>query len=123
MWLVDPRALCTTSLRDDLWINLLDPRSALAARRYDLSDRLVLQVADGPRLELDAGPDGATVRPSRRRADLTLGRGELGSLVMGGTRATVLGHGGRIDEHTAGTLRRADLLFDASPLPFCSTFF
>jgi predicted acetyltransferase len=123
MWLVDPRAVCTTSLRDDLWINPLDPRTALAARRYDLSDLLVLQVADGPRLELDAGPDGATVRPSRRRADLTLGPGELGALLMGGTRATALGLAGRIDEHTAGALRRADLLFDASPLPFCSTFF
>jgi hypothetical protein len=42
---------------------------------------------------------------------------------MGGVRATALGRGGRIDEHTPGSLRRADLFFDAAPLPFCSTHF
>jgi hypothetical protein len=101
----------------------LDPRTVLALRRYDVADRLVLQVLDGPRLELDASPDGATARPSRRRADLTLTSAALGALLMGGVRATVLGRGRRIDEHTPGSLRRADRLFDAAPLPFCSTHF
>jgi predicted acetyltransferase len=123
MWLVDPRALRTSSLTDGVWVNLLDPVTALRARRYDVADRLVLQVVDGPRLELDAGPDGASVRPSRRRADVTLAPAELASLLMGGVRATALGRGGRIDEHTAGALRRADFLFDVTPLPFCSTHF
>jgi predicted acetyltransferase len=123
-WLVNPRALQTTSLTDGVWVNALDPVVALAARRYDVEDRLVLQLAgDGPRLEVDGGPDGATVRRSRRRADLTLSPAALGALLMGGVRATALGLGGRIDEHTPGALRRADLLFGTAPLPFCSTFF
>jgi predicted acetyltransferase len=123
MWLANPRALRSTSLTDGTWINPLDPQAVLAARRYDVADQLVLQLVDGPRLELDAGPDGAAVRATRRRADLTLTPGALGALLMGGVRATALGRGGRIDEHTPGSLRRADLLFDAAPLPFCSIHF
>jgi predicted acetyltransferase len=122
-WLLDPRALRTTSLTDGFWINPLDAAVALSARRYDTADRMVLQVAEGPRLELDADPDGATVRRSRRRADLTVTSGALGALLMGGVRATVLCRGGRIDEHTQGAARRADRLFDWAPLPFCSIFF
>jgi predicted acetyltransferase len=123
MWLKNPRALRSSSLSDGTWVYPLDPRTVLALRRYDVADRLVLQVLDGPRLELDASPDGATARPSRRRADLTLTSAALGALLMGGVRATVLGRGRRIDEHTPGSLRRADRLFDAAPLPFCSTHF
>ncbi len=123
-WLVDPRALRTTSLTDGFWVNPLDPAAALTARRYDTADRIVLQVAgDGPRVELDASRDGASVRKSRRRADLTLTPGALGALSMGGARATALCRGGRVDEHTPGAARRADRLFDWAPAPFCCMFF
>lgn len=120
--LADPRALRTLEVFDGLWACPLDPAAALRSRRYAVEGCLVLDVA-GQRLALEAGPDGAAVRPTGAEADLALGRPELGSLLLGGVRATTLARAGRVGEHTAGAAARADALFLTERAPHCNTPF
>lgn len=127
--LLEPRRLRVTEQFDELYVRVLDVAVALEARRYDIADRLVLEVRDGfrPQTEgcylLEGGPDGAACRRVDQAPDLVLGVAELGSLYLGGVRASELARASRIVERTPGALRRADALFAAAPAPWCGTDF
>ena len=76
------------------------------------------------RWRLDGGPDGATcVRADDATADLTLSATELGAIILGGTRLAALAAARRVDEHTAGALAKADLMFGSPRAPWCQTSF
>ncbi len=123
--LEDPRALRTTDLNDMMWVRLADIRIALASRTYATDDRLVVDVGD-ERFTIDGGPDGASVRagrPSRRRADLTVGLAELGAIFLGGVRPSAFVRARRAEAKDEDSLRRADLFFGADRAPHCSTGF
>jgi predicted acetyltransferase len=129
-WLLaDPRRLRVSHTHDDLWVRLLDLPVALAARRYAIEGRLVLQVADrlrpanDGRFALDAGADGASCQPTRDEPDIVLGVDALGSAYLGGVRFTTMAAAGRIAERTPGALERADLMFSSNPLPWSTTSF
>jgi hypothetical protein len=88
----------------------------------------VLEVVDEElgapvRVALDASPDGATCRPTRRSPDLTLPVAAIGAVYLGGTRLrdAVTAMGG--DEHREGALTEADALFRTADEPWCSTHF
>jgi len=119
--LTNPRALKLTRTRDNLWLRILDVQGALEARTYAATDALVLDVSDdlfGPgRWRLDAAPDGATCTAIDQTADLSLGIAELGSLYLGGVRASELSHAGRIDEHTPGAVSRLDAVLRTERAP------
>jgi len=135
-WLLaDPRRLEVTSVRDDIWVRLLDLPVALAARRYGAEGRVVLDVADpfcpwnDGKWIVEAGADG-TGRARRSApaepADLRLDVAELGALYLGGVRASSLARAGRLEELSTGALGRADGLLGpvaAEPAPFCRTGF
>ncbi len=127
--LADPRRLRVTRLTDDLWVRVLDVSVALAARRYAVRDRLVLAVNDPFRpattghYELVGGPDEATCRRTEASADLTLDIADLSAVYLGGVRFSTLLRAGRIVEHVAGAVQRADLLFFTDPAPRCATPF
>jgi predicted acetyltransferase len=127
--LVEPRRLRTTRLGDELWVRLLDIPMALTARRYATRDALVFEVHDalrpqiGGRYALDGSPEGATCRPTTSSPDLVLGVAELGATYLGGVTFSTLTRAGRVEEVTAGALRRADTLFAAERAPFCGTSF
>jgi predicted acetyltransferase len=123
-WLVDdPRQVRTTGLWDDLWLRILHVPRALEARRYLSEDGFGLQVVDplrpdvGGRFEVEGGPDGACCRRSTAEPDLVMDVATLGSLYLGGVRATTLARAGRIEERTPGTARRADAFFRSDPPP------
>jgi predicted acetyltransferase len=129
-WLLaDPRRLRVTSTHDDLWVRLLDLPVALAARRYAIEGRLVLQVVDSVRpandgrFALDAGLGGASCQPTRDQPDLALGVDALGAAYLGGVRLSTMAAAGRVDERTPGALERADLLFSSNPPPWSTTSF
>ena len=129
-WLLaDPRRLRTLELVDGLWVRLLDLPAALAARRYAAEGRLVLEVTDGlqpaneGRFALEAGPDGASCRPTAADPDLVLDVAELGAAFLGGVRFATLARAGRVLEGRPGGLRRADAMFASDPAPWCSTGF
>lgn len=128
--LVNARAAVASDSGDALWVRVADLPGVLAARRWESSDSLVLEVARPDaaagtltRLALDATPDGATCVATTRSPDLTLPQEAVGAVVLGGTRLrdVVLATG--VDEHRPGVLARADRLFATLDAPWCSTFF
>jgi predicted acetyltransferase len=122
--LADPRRL-RFSIRDGLWLRVVDVSTALASRRYATEDRLVLDVRDDfcawneGRYELEGGPEGATCRRTEAEPDLRLSAAELGSVYLGGLSPGQLGRAGRVDEDTPGALRRASTMFSWDPAPWC----
>jgi predicted acetyltransferase len=129
-WLLaDPRRLRVTTLKDDLWVRLLDIPAALAVRGYVAPGRLVFEVEDAfrpqsaGRFALEAGPDGATCHATTADADLALGVVELGAAYLGGVSFSTLARAGRVRELRAGALAQADTLFSAVPAPWCGTPF
>lgn len=126
-WLVDDqRGIRTTAVSDHLWIRVLDPVAALAARTYAGPGRAVLAVSDdlgfaAGRFLLEVGQDGrATVTPGAPAdgdaPELALGVAALGSLLPGGVRAAVLAQAGRIQERRPGDAALVDRLL-TSPVP------
>lgn len=129
-WLLaNARAAAPTNAIDGLWVRLFDVPRALEARTYEREGALVLEVVDDPvwggtrRLLLDAGPDGATCRPTDRSPDLTLPVAALGGAYLGGTRLRDLVLTTGADEHRAGALAEADALLRTADEPWCSTAF
>jgi predicted acetyltransferase len=127
--LADSRRVRTTSLRDGLWVRLLDIRAALAARSYRAEGRLVLQVHDsflpansGCYL-LQAGNEASHCSRTEDRPDLTLDVSTLASTYLGGYSFATLGAAGRVFEERTGALALADLLFGTSRAPHCVTDF
>ena len=132
MRLADYRAYRTTFIADFLWTRVLDAPAALAARRYGTEGSLVIDVVDefrpegaaNGRFRLDASPEGAACKPVDRSvdADVSVTATGLGSAYLGGVSWTTLAAAGRASG-TPEALRRADLLFSCTPLPFCNTGF
>jgi predicted acetyltransferase len=125
----EPRRLRTTTLRDDLWVRVIDVPATLAARRYLVEDELVLEVVDSFRPQTDgcyllaAGPQGASCTPTRRSADMTMDVATLGSGLLGHSRFQLQSRAGLVTEHRTGAAQRADLMFGSTDVPFCRTSF
>jgi len=128
--LADSRQLIVTSVRDHLWVRLIDLAVALSRRRYAAEGSLTLEVADPfcpwneGRWLLEGGPDGAGCRPAAGPggASVRLDAAALGSLFAGGTSGWHLARAGRI-EGDRMSLRRADQMFGPGMDPWCSTEF
>jgi predicted acetyltransferase len=120
--LTNPRALETTALSDGVWANVRDVGACFAARTYSTTDRLVVE-ADGQRWVIDGGPQGATCKRAKSRADLVIDHPSLGALLLGGVRPSALAAGRRLEARSAEALRRADAFFVTSPAPHCQTGF
>jgi predicted acetyltransferase len=129
-WLLtNARAAVLSEAGDGAWLRIFDVPRALESRRYERAGRIVLEVVDRElaggriRVALDAGPDGATCRPTDATPDLTFNVAALGAAYLGGTRLrdAVLAHG--VDEHRNGALGDAGALLRTADEPWCSTFF
>ncbi|HLY83768.1 MAG TPA: GNAT family N-acetyltransferase [Acidimicrobiales bacterium] len=127
--LAEPRQLRTTTVRDFLWVRVLDVAVALAARTYACDGEVVLDVADalrpsnGGRYRLAGGPTGARCRPSDDPPDLALDVADLGAVYLSGTSFTMLAKAGRLTELRDGATARADAMFATAVPPFCRTDF
>jgi predicted acetyltransferase len=129
--LVSPRAALTHPVADFVWTRVLDVSTALGARTYASTDRLVLAVHDGVRpggsadggFVLEGGPDGATVGRSDAAPDLVCDVAALSTAWLGGVRWSTLASAGWVEERASGALARADTMFSSSPAPFAFTWF
>jgi predicted acetyltransferase len=127
--LSEPRRLRTTTLRDDLWLRILDVPAALGARRYLIDGELVLEVVDPFRPRTDGryllvgGPSGAECTPTDRPADLSLDISTLGTAYLGLARFGLQEPAGLVTELRPGALRQAEIMFRGSDVPFCRTPF
>ncbi len=126
--LAEPRRL-GLRIGDALWLRIVDLPVALEQRAYAGRDRLVLEVRDplfeenAGRWELDAMPQGGSVRRSTMDADLSLGIGELGAVFLGGVSLAELAMAGRIEEGTPGAVARGDALLRTALAPWCPAVF
>jgi predicted acetyltransferase len=122
---VEPRHLRYT-LRDGMYLRLVDVPAALEARGYAADGRIVLEVGDAfcgwneGRCELTVSGGSATCRPTEDAADLACSVGELGAVYLGGSTFGQLAAAGRVQELTAGALGRADSILRSAPAPWCS---
>ena len=129
MWMLsDPRRLRRTP-GDAIWLRLIDVPAALSGRRYAQEERLTIEVTDPAcpwnegRFELDAGPDGAECRPTRKEPELLLSAEDLAALYLGAVRCSTLAHAGRVKAHTPAALSRADATFTTEIQPWCGDYF
>ena len=122
--LADPRRL-TGWETDSLWLRVVRVGEALTARRYDVEESLVLDVADdlipdnqGSWL-LETGADGARCTPTSSAPDLSIGVADLGAAYLGHRRLSQLLRAGLITEHRRGAAARADRLLFTEPAAWC----
>ncbi len=129
--LADGRCLRTESIIDAVWVRLLDVPAALAARRYAVQGRLVLDVVDAEiggygagRFLLEGGPDGATCRRAPQESpDLRLSQRALASVYLGLPSLRTQQIAGGVDELTPGAVNRADAMFITALQPWLATGF
>ena len=116
---VDPRAL-HLSVRDGLWVRLVDVETALRRRSYSSDGEMVLEVRDAL-LPENAGRYvvGARVERTDDEAELALDVADLGSAYLGGFTFERLASAGRVQELRPGALARASALFRMSLPPYC----
>jgi predicted acetyltransferase len=123
-WVEDWATVERGTLRDALWMRLLDVPLALTSRRYSAAGRLTLEVADrflpeaAGRFTLDASPDGGSCEPTGAPADVRLSTGALAATYFGGTAAGTLLETGLAVAASARAAHRFEALFRASRPPW-----
>ena len=121
--LANPRRL-HQSLRDDLWLRLVDVKDALSRRTYAHEGRLVFEIQDtfcpwnDGAYELEGSPQGATCAPTTKAPDISLSAGDLAAAYLGATTFTALSRAGRAQENTSKTFALADNMFRADLQPW-----
>ncbi len=128
-WLANPRALRVKGVRDHIWVRPLDVEALLGARRYLDDVDLVIEVVDefgghaAGCFAVTGGMQGAECSRTDRTSDVVMHVSDLGSIVLGGVSVMELHAAGRIDEGTAGAVKRADDAFRWSPQPWSNQYF
>jgi predicted acetyltransferase len=126
--LADPRRL-RVSIRDDLYLRVVDVVALLQARRYAREDTLVIEVRDDTcpdvagRYRLDGGLQGASVATTDASADIVVDAAGLGSVLLGDGSVAALHRAGIVEELTDGAVRRASAMFSWSPRPWLNHLF
>jgi predicted acetyltransferase len=120
----EPRRL-RFSIRDGLWVRLVDVQTALAARAYNAPGAVVIEVVDrfcpwnqGRWRVSDHGVERTRVEPELR-CDVTA----LGSAYLGGFSWAQLARALRVDEVRPGAIAQADALFHTDRAPWCPEIF
>ena len=126
--LADGRAVRQVRREDLLWARVLDVPAALAARRYPVEGRGVVEVVDaqgwaGGVFAVEGGPAGATCVRTSASPEVTVPVPALGACYLGGTRLRTLASAGLVDEHTSGAVSRLDVLLGPVEVPWALTFF
>ena len=124
-WMVSDFRAVTVRESDHLWVRVLDVATALEARTYASPGRIVIEVrddlgfADGAwALDVDAtGQAQVTQVDEAATAGLTVAA--LGSLLLGGVRATTLAASGSVD----GDAARLDEMFRSPVEPYLGIWF
>lgn len=122
--LTEPRQL-RLSVRDGLWVRLVDVDSALAARAYASTEAITIEIEDSfcawNRGRWRVSHEG--VARSDAEPDLRCDVSALGSVYLGGFTWAQLARALRVEEVRKGGIVRADALFVADRLPWCPEIF
>ena len=122
--LAEPRRL-GFSLRDGVWVRLLDVEAALSARSYQDRGSVVIEVTDAfcpwnsGRWRVGSGGVDRTDDAPHLGCDITA----LGSVYLGGFTWTQLVRALRAQEFVPGAAAHADAIFQAGNAPWCPEIF
>ena len=125
--LVEPRVVNLLTVKDLIWIRVLDVVAALEARPWGADGDVVLEVADplghaAGRFRVTTSAGSAKVEPTNEDPEVRLDAETLGSLYLGGVGVGVLAAAGRITG-TDGVIARWAAMADTGPTPYCITGF
>jgi len=130
--LTEPRRLGLT-VKDELWLRILDVDKALEARSYasagtltfDLTDEFCPWNAGRWQLTVPGSGASATLRPAAKgtEADIALDISALNSVYLGTHTFSDLARANRVSESHAGGVAGADALFASAVAPWSSTPF
>ena len=121
--LADPRRL-NQSLRDDLWLRLVDVREALLKRTYAQEGRVVFEVKDvfcpwnEGSYELEGSPRGAECFQTTKPSDISVSAADLAAAYLGCITFSALARAGRAQENRKGAFALADSMFKAGLQPW-----
>jgi predicted acetyltransferase len=129
--LSDYRRMRTEWSGEHTYVRLIDVAPALAARRYERQGDLRLFVSDPfcpwnegcYHLSVTADGTGEVERLDETTCDISLDVSSLGSLYLGGLRASALAQVGLLEATDQSSLERAERLFVITEPPFCTTEF
>jgi predicted acetyltransferase len=122
--LAEPRRL-GFSLRDGLWVRLLDIETAMSARSYQAHGSVVIEVID-EFCPWNAGCWRVGSDRVERTGEVPSLRCEisaLGSVYLGGFTWTQLARALRVSELVSGAIAHADALFHVRSAPWCPEIF
>ena len=125
--LTDARAVDVQGRPDKLWVSILDVVEALTLRTYGADGSIVLDVADGysdraGRYELAVDAGRASVKRTKRKADIALDVSVLSSIYLGGQDPRGFAAAGRLTA-SSDSLDLLCRMFATSQAPFAGTFF
>ncbi|MEV4424202.1 GNAT family N-acetyltransferase [Streptomyces sp. R-07] len=115
---------CEPTLREVLFVRLVEVGAALEARTYQAPVDVVFEVADAfcpwneGRWRLTGDAKGATCVRTSDPADLALSVRELGAAYLGGTSLVSLASAGRVRELREGALVEASVAFGSPVAPW-----
>jgi predicted acetyltransferase len=122
--LAEPRRL-GFSLRDGVWVRLLDIKTALSARTYHPQGSVVIEVID-EFCQWNAGcwrVGSSGVERTDEAPGLRCDASGLGSVYLGGFTWAQLARALRVEELIPGSIARADILFRVISAPWCPEIF
>ena len=117
------------TVKDDLYIRLVDVDRALTARTYATPIDVVFEVVDefcpwnAGRWRLVGDEKGATCERTDSAADIGVDVRELGKIYLGGVTLRALADAGQVVEHTTGAVRAASKAFASDVQPWLSLGF
>lgn len=122
--LVSDLRRCAMTLRDGLYVRLVELGAALEARTYQAPVDVVFEVEDAfcpwnaGRWRLTGDQKGASCVRTDEAADLALSVRELGSAYLGGVSLLSLAAAGRVRELREGALTEASVAFGSPVAPW-----
>jgi predicted acetyltransferase len=117
------------TIRDGLWVRLVDVDRALASRTFATDIEVILDIEDDfcpwntGRWRLAGDSTGAVCERTTSRPDLRLTSTELGAAYLGGTRLSALGSAGWVEELRAGATQALSVAMAADVQPWCAQIF
>ena len=127
--MLDASRYADPTVRDGLYVRLVDVDRALAARTYATPIDVVFEVVDefcpwnAGRWRLAGDEKGATCVRTGSTADITVDVRELGAVYLGGFTLRALRAAGQVVEHTVGAVDAASKAFASDFQPWLSTSF
>ncbi|WP_218220116.1 GNAT family N-acetyltransferase [Nesterenkonia sp. Act20] len=131
--LVNPRSYRVESLRDLLWVRILDVKKALEARAFNGDGEFALKVEDplgitGGHFTVSVNDGAATVTPAEASSpaelpSLQISVESLGSMYLGDVSVRTLHAAGRLGSSTEQDVERISRIMDLPTAPFCATHF